>query len=56
MSPSRLRNAVRLMLLVQHRSGFLQIYFGVTFTTILIVRLFLPETLVEHRRARTPSG
>ena len=44
MSPSRLRNAVRLMLLVQHRSGFLQIYFGVTFATILIVRLFLPES------------
>ena len=44
MSLSRLANAVRLMLLVQHRSGFLQIYFGVTFTTILIVRLFLPET------------
>lgn len=44
MSPSRLKNAVRLMLLVQHRSGFLQIYFGVTIATILIVRLFLPET------------
>lgn len=43
MSASRLANAVRLMLLVQYRSGFLQIYFGVTFATILIVRAFLPE-------------
>ena len=44
MSPSRLANAVRLMLLVQHRSGFLKIYFGVSFSTILFVRFFLPES------------
>jgi len=42
--PSRLLNAVRLLLTVQKRAGFLHIYAGVTVVTVLIIRLALPES------------
>ena len=42
--PSRLLNAVRLLLTVQKRAGFLHIYAGVTVVTVLIIRLAIPES------------
>ena len=40
----RLANAVRLLLVVQQRAGFLHVYAGITVATILIVRLAMPES------------
>lgn len=42
--PRRLLSAVRLVLAVQRRSGFLHVYGGMTVATILIIRLALPES------------
>ncbi len=42
----RLANAVRLLLTVQHRSGFIQIYIGVAVATVVVVRAFIPAEWV----------
>ena len=42
-SVRRVQNAVRLLLAVQRRSGFLHIYFGLALVTVVIVRLLLPR-------------
>ena len=42
--PRRLLSAVRLVLAVQRRSGFLHIYGGMTVVTILIIHLAIPES------------
>ncbi len=39
----RLTTAVRLLLAVQYRSGFIQIYFGLAVATVIVIRAILPS-------------
>jgi hypothetical protein len=50
--PRRFLSAVRLLLAVQRRAGFLHVYAGVTVVTVLVLRLALP---VEWRAWAVPA-